>query len=263
MTAMPSLAAQLAHAMDPVAFAVDRLAFTPDPWQAELLRSDRPTLVNCSRQSGKTTTTAVKATHEAVYSPGSLTLCIAPSQRQSGILARKINQFIKALEPFERLESDNRLSFRLENKSEVVALPGDPDTLRGFSGPSLIIIDEAAFASEALFEAVLPMIAVSEGRLLILSTPNGQRGFFHTSWTSADDDWLRIRVPATECPRIKPGFLEKMRRKMPAYKFQQEFFCEFTDSENQIFSSALIRSAITDAIIPLFTAAQMAGMGVC
>jgi hypothetical protein len=70
-------------------------------------------------------------------------------------------------------------------------------------------------------------------------------------------------VPATECPRIKPGFLEKMRRKMPAYKFQQEFFCEFTDSENQIFSSALIRSAITDAIIPLFTAAQMAGMGVC
>ncbi len=84
---MASLAAQMAYAMDPVAFAVDRLGITPDPWQADMLRSNRPTLVNCSRQSGKTTTVAVKATHQAVYDPGSLVLCIAPTQRQSAICA--------------------------------------------------------------------------------------------------------------------------------------------------------------------------------
>lgn len=260
MNAIPSLAAELAYAFDPVAFAVERLAFMPDPWQADLLRSDRPTLVNCSRQSGKTTTTAVKACHQAVYEPGSLTLCIAPTQRQSGIIARKIRDFIRRLEPVQQLETDNRLSFRLANASEVVALPGDPDTLRGYSAPQLIIIDEGAFASDAMMEAIVPMLAVSEGRLLILSTPNGQRGFFYQAWISPDDDWLRIAVPASSCPRIKPEFLARMRRKLSPHKFAQEFECAFTDSENQVFSSALIRSAITDEIEPLFSAAELRGM---
>jgi phage FluMu gp28-like protein len=258
---MTSLTAQMAYAMDPVAFAVDRLGITPDPWQADMLRSSRPTLVNCSRQSGKTTTVAVKATHQAVYEPGSLVLCIAPTQRQSAICAGKINKLIKALEPVEQLESDNKLSFTLANKSQIVALPGDPDTLRGYSAPQLIIIDEGAFTSNEMMEAIVPMLAVSEGRLLILSTPNGQRGFFYESWISPDDDWLRISVPATQCLRIKPAYLELMRKKMPPYKFRQEFFCEFTDSENQIFSSELVRSAITDDIAPLFTRAQLNLMG--
>ncbi len=258
---LTSAAAQMRYSLDPVAFSTDRLGVTPDPWQETLLRSSQPTLVNCSRQSGKTTTTAIKATHQAVYEPGSLTLCIAPTQRQSGILARKVNKFIKSLEPVEMLLSDNKLSFTLANGSEVVALPGDPDTLRGYSAPQLVIIDEGAFCSEAMIEAIVPMLAVSEGRLLILSTPNGQRGFFYEAYVGPDDDWLRIEVPASQCPRIKPAYLEKMRRKLPPYKFRQEFECQFTDSENQIFSSELIRSAIDDTILPLFTGAQLQAMG--
>ena len=53
------LALDLAHALDPVAFVQDRLKFEPDPWQARLLRSGAPwILLNCCRQSGKSTTTA-------------------------------------------------------------------------------------------------------------------------------------------------------------------------------------------------------------
>ena len=258
---MTSLAREMAYAMDPVAFAIDRLGIVPDPWQADLLRSNRHTLVNCSRQSGKTTITAIKATHQAVYEPRSLILCISPTQRQSGVCAEKVNDFIKSLDPVEHLISDNRLNFTLANKSKVVSLPGDPDTLRGYSAPQLIIIDEGAFASIAMMVAIVPMLAVSKGRLLILSTPNGQRGFFYESWISSDDDWLRIEVPATQCPRIDAEALESARNKMPAYKYRQEYFCEFTDSENQIFSSELVKSAITTDIAPLFTAAQLNQMG--
>ena len=258
---MISAAAQMRYALDPVAFASDRLKVTPDDWQARFLRSDRSTILRCSRQSGKTTSTAIKATHQAVYQPGSLTLVVAPSQRQSAICARKINGFIKSLQPVEVLESDNKLSFTLANKSEVWALPGDPETLRGFSAPNLVIIDEAAFASDALMEAVVPMLAVSEGHLLLLSTPNGQRGFFYEAFVSQDEDWLRISVPASQCPRIKPEFLEKMRKKLPAWKFEQEFNCVFGNSENQIFSSDMVRAAFTKTIKPLFTATELNAMG--
>ena len=60
MLATPDMAIELRCALDPVAFAVERLGFHPDPWQADVLRlSDKNTLLNCSRQAGKSTTTAL------------------------------------------------------------------------------------------------------------------------------------------------------------------------------------------------------------
>jgi len=54
--------AQLACALDPVAFAKEALGFVADPWQETLLRTPAPQVIlNCSRQSGKSTCTAVKA----------------------------------------------------------------------------------------------------------------------------------------------------------------------------------------------------------
>ena len=62
MSAALDMAAELRCALDPVAFAVERLDFEPDPWQADVLRlSHRNTLLNCSRQAGKSTTTAIIA----------------------------------------------------------------------------------------------------------------------------------------------------------------------------------------------------------
>src|SRR5947208_12793434 len=69
------LALDLAHALDPIAFVQDRLKFEPDPWQASLLRSRAPwILLDCCRQSGKSTTTAAVALHTAIYDPGLILL---------------------------------------------------------------------------------------------------------------------------------------------------------------------------------------------
>jgi|SRR5215217_1354040 len=87
---MASLAEDLKLAMDRVAFAREA-GLEPDPWQRDLLRStsDR-VLLNCSRQSGKSTMTAVIALHLALYHPGSLRLCLAPALRQSQELFGKV-----------------------------------------------------------------------------------------------------------------------------------------------------------------------------
>jgi hypothetical protein len=58
------------------------------------------------------------------------------------------------------------------------ALPGTEKTIRGFSGAALLIVDEAARVDDALYYAVKPMLAVSGGSLLMLSTPYGRRGEF-------------------------------------------------------------------------------------
>jgi hypothetical protein len=238
-----SLAQDLAHALDPVAFAVDRLKWRPDPWQARMLRSPaRKQILNCSRQSGKSTDASVLALHTALYLPGSLTLLIAPAQRQSRELFGKISDFIALLEPAEMLEEDNRLSCSLRNGSRIVTLPGDPKTVRGFSAPALVIEDEAAQVDDAMTAAIRPMLAISNGRLILMSTPFGRRGHFFEAWQGAE--WEKIEIPATECPRITPEFLEGERKALGPMLFAQEYECQFVDSNTSAFSSALIEQAL-------------------
>jgi hypothetical protein len=68
-------------------------------WQQELLR-DRPgkALLNCSRQSGKTTTTAIIALEIAINQPGSLVIIGAPAQRQSTEMLRKVRELHSQLD---------------------------------------------------------------------------------------------------------------------------------------------------------------------
>jgi phage terminase large subunit-like protein len=188
---VPDLGLDLAHALDACSFAEDKLGFRPDPWQARVLRSTRRQLVlNCSRQSGKSTVTAIAALHTALYEPDSLTLLVSPSQRQSRELFQKVTTFLRAVEPSPRLTEDNRLSATLANGSRIVSLPGDPRTIRGYSAPRLIILDEAAHLPDdgELYTALRPMLAVSgSGQLILLSTPNGRRGDFFNIWTAQDN----------------------------------------------------------------------------
>jgi hypothetical protein len=75
----------------------------PDRWQSELLRSRAArVLLNCCRQSGKSTTTAAMALHAALYTPDSLVLMLAPALRQSQELFRKVTALSGALLPPSR-----------------------------------------------------------------------------------------------------------------------------------------------------------------
>jgi Terminase large subunit, T4likevirus-type, N-terminal len=245
---------QLAHSLDPVLFAREALGFEADEWQKALLRTTRSQVIlNCSRQSGKSTVTAIKALHRAIFSPGSLILLISPSLRQSRELFGKVTGFLKALQPVQLLEEDNKLSCTLENGSRICSLPGDERTIRGFSAPALILCDEAAFVTDELFTAIRPMLAVSRGQLVLMSTPFGRRGFYFSVWQEGGDAWQRISVPASECPRISAAFLKQELESMSEWRFKQEYECVFCETSDQIFSFDAIRAAFDPAVTPLFT----------
>src|ERR671913_1643200 len=160
------------------------LGLEPDPWQERLLRSgsDR-VLLNCCRQSGKSTMTAVVALHRALYHPDSLILCLAPALRQSQELFSKMAGFYRDLGRPVSAVAERKLSLELENRSRVITLPGSEKTVRGFSGAALLVVDEAARVEDSLYYAVRPMLAVSGGFLMMLSTPFGKRGAFFEEWT--------------------------------------------------------------------------------
>lgn len=208
-------------------------------------------LLNCSRQSGKSTTTAVLAMHQAYYRPNSLILLVSPSIRQSGELFRKVTQFRTISELPISLVEETKLSMTLSNGSRIVSLPSSEATVRGFSGASLIIEDEASRVPDDLYRAMRPMLAVSGGRLILMSTPFGKRGHFFDEW-SQGQGWERITVTADECPRISKEFLEEERRSIGDWWFRQEYGCEFMETVDSVFTYDLVAATMTDEVKPLF-----------
>jgi hypothetical protein len=248
---------QLSHdlelALDRVAFA-EALGLDPDPWQRDLLRSSSDRVIlNCSRQSGKSTMTAVITLHRALYHPGSLILCLAPALRQSQELFGKVLGFYRDLGRPVSPQAERKLSLELENGSRIVTLPGTEKTIRGFSGTALLVLDEAARVADELYFAVKPMLAVSDGALMMLSTPYGKRGAFFEEWTGAGG-WERYEVPADKCPRITEEFLEEERASLPPWVYRQEYECSFEETEDQVFTTDLIDRAVTSEVKPLFAA---------
>jgi len=246
-------ALDLKFALDPSAWAL-ALGFEPDPWQTGVLSSDAGrVLLNCSRQTGKSTTTALLALHTALYKPGTLALLLSPSLRQSSELFKKVAAFYRQLAEPVPTVTESALRLELANGSRVVSLPGQEQTVRGYSGVGLLVVDEASRVSDELYYSIRPMLAVSGGRLVALSTPFGKRGWWHDCWTQGGDDWQRVEVTARDCPRIKPAFLEEERRAMPDPWYRSEYLCEFVDQAGAVFSYDTIQAALVD-IEPFFGA---------
>jgi len=203
-------------------------------------------LLNASRQSGKSTTVALLNVHTALYVPGSLCLMLSPTLRQSGELFRRAKQLMGWAKP-DRMPEETALSLRLANGSRIVSLPGQESTVRGYSSVNLLSIDEASRVPDELYMACRPMLAVSGGRLVAMSTPFGTRGWWYEAWRS-NDPWQRFEVPAERCPRISVEFLHEERRTIGEWWYRQEYGCEFLDAQSAAFTRDEIDRAFKEDI---------------
>jgi hypothetical protein len=211
----------------------------------------------CSRQSGKSQTAAGLALRSALLEAPALVLLLSPTLRQSGELFRdKVLPLWRALGCPFRDRSPTQLSLELSNGSRILSLPGEEGTIRGFSGVKTLVIDEAARVPDALYYAVRPMLAVSRGRLVALSSAYAKQGWFHQTYTG-EQEWRRVKVRATDCPRITREFLREERLALGAMHFSMEYLCEWGELLDSVFRQEDIDRAFgNSAVTPLFEAAE-------
>ncbi len=231
----------------------EALGLDLDPWQRDVLASEATqTAMLCSRQSGKSTVAALLAAWQALAVPGCLVLLLAPSERQAKLLLRSVRRFAAAVPDAARPTNDGRQSLELSNGSEVVALPASEETIRGYAAVALLVVDEAAAVDDALYASMRPTLAVSGGRIVLLSTPRGKRGFFYREWVEGGDDWLRVKVTAADCPRIPADWLARERARIGPWWAAQEYDVEFREAVDQVFGHDVVLAALSDEVAPLF-----------
>ncbi len=242
------------HLVDPIRFAA-RVGFPNlDRWQRDVLTTDaRQVVMNCSRQLGKSSCVALLATWTALTTAGALILLVAPAVRQASELYRKCRDALGRLGPdAPRTRQESALSLEFANRSRILVIPAAEATVRGFSAVTLLCIDEASRVPDPLYFALRPMLAVSQGRIVLLSTPNGASRFFWAAFTSDEPDWLRVQVTAADCPRIPRAWLAAERARIGHHWYAQEFCGEFVDAQGALYRSSDIEAAISDELEPLF-----------
>jgi hypothetical protein len=227
---------------------------------------------------GKTQIAAALALRTALLEAPALVLVLTPSERQSSEFIWRIQELHQALQQpitvAERLKSvrekkmaeaeqedlylrlpaktrESRLNLHLDNGSRIIGLPASEAKVRVYSSVALLIVDEASRVDEALYRAMRPMLAVSRGRLLGLSTPFGKRGWFFEAWQGTGD-WERIKVTADQCPRITKEFLAEESKALGERWFRQEYMCSFEDNVGAVFSYSDIHAALSDEFEPLY-----------
>lgn len=284
---MNALARDFLGGLDRVEFA-RQCDLEPDEHQSAILRSSARNKAVCtSRQSGKSTVSALEGAADAWYDElhpearrvlgpkaHALVLITSPSQRQSdetfgklqGHLGRKIAREVTESVAVEtelktwvrKPGSATRVltseavsewkvrSLELVSGARVVSLPGAPETVRGFSSVTRVIVDEAGFAPAGLLGALRPMMLVSRGSLTMLSTPNGKRGEFYDAMSGDGSDWERHVLDWTRNPRISADDVERERRMLPAWLFEQEYCCVFTSLLGAVFHERDIEATLCD-----------------
>jgi hypothetical protein len=240
-----------------------KLGIEPDPWQIDVLRSEHPQLLlNCCRQAGKSTVVALLCLLEAMCTSMTTVILVSRSHRQSREMLKLMAFYYMLLG--ERMKASiSAQEIALGNLSRIISLPCREDTIRGYAHVDLLIIDEAARVPDDLYRAVRPMLAVSQGRLICLSTPYGKRGFFWNAWANGGDDWLRFEVQAAAIPRITRDFLEKEKRGLGESWFRQEYCCSFEALEGLVFPARWAASTSGFATRSRRSGASLIAMACC
>ena len=217
-----------------------------DPWQGAYL-SNAPMQsrigIAASRQSGKSTVTALFVAHCLLFIPNFSCLVASRSLRQASHYLNKVRDAVLSVVPRDSMRQLNRLSMELPNGSNIVSIPcAQPDAGRGFS-PHLVILDEAAFAPEELFRAITPSLAATQGALHMLSSPNGRQGYFFEAFEGdAKEVFWTQRVHWKDCPRITQEIADMERVALGDLYFRQEFEAEFITPFGAFFGHQAIRA---------------------
>lgn len=228
-------------------------ATSVDPWQVEAITSDAQTvaLLVC-RQAGKSCVLATRGVRE--LKSGSTTICLAPAERQTREITRKVQHYLRATDLV--VERATQTEIECSNGGRFIAVPASGATIRGYTA-DLLLVDEMAYlpganGGEDVVVALLPMLK-DNGQTFYASTPAGKNNLFASLFLEPKDNVHRIKVPGTSIPRLASR-VERLRSQLSATRFRQEVMCEFLSDGLSYFDLATIENATSqeDAICPKF-----------
>jgi hypothetical protein len=225
--------------------------FVPDAWQRQVLEHDGNLHIRNGRQTGKSTVVAKRVSRFALEHTKSIILISGASKRQAAWLFEKIRIELQEGERKGGMgfaEQPTLEKLVLENGAQLFLVPLGRTGFFARGLPiDLLVVDEAAYVPETVWNSILPSIATGQGKglgwIYMCSTPFGKGGYF---WEAeSDPDFLHVHVSSEQCSRIPRDFLAKERARMSREQYAQEYLGEYIDDLRQLFPTPLIKQCMS------------------
>ncbi|MCL7402036.1 MAG: terminase large subunit [Thaumarchaeota archaeon] len=209
-----------------------------------------------SRAVGGSFTIALESIVWSLLKPLYTTILLSYSLRQSMELFRKIRELLLMLKnkwvrlgeqtySLNIIDSESRTEITFKNGSRIICLPNNPDTIRGYRADHIYVDEAAMFKNDLEIKAaVIPIIAGKSGRLSLISTPKGRRGWFYEAWIS--NIYSKHKIHYRDSPHITNEDLEGLRKTLSHISWMQEMEMEFLEELNCLFPTELILPCLED-----------------
>ncbi len=175
---------------------------------------------------------------------------VSPSDKILG----EARSWVKAwLDPFIVGASPGGLGYRLQNGADIdfwSASPNAPQPLRS-RGYACCVVDEAAHYQidlrATVDAAIRPALALAEGKLLFISTPEG-RNDFYTYFLEAQRTGLALHGSSLVNPHFTDIEYKRLQRITEPLRFRQEYDAEFVERSGALLKRAQIRYGVPPPI---------------
>lgn len=184
---------------------------------------------------------------------GKRVIIASPSDRQSKNVLNYALTFLQHIQktfPEIRPVANSRTELVLPGGGWIRSFPNSPEKMAGFTA-DIVLIDEAAKFLHGtdvdVLAALTPALSTTNGKLILVSTPYGQRGVFYDYWTS-ERGLRKEKIHWTESPMVSAEFIESERKMFDELTFRQEYEHEFIGETHTYFSYELIHTCVEESI---------------
>jgi len=219
-----------------------RYADVARDYQDALLRDPaRRIIVAKSRQIGISQTVAFIVAAEMLS--GGTALVVSRDQGAAAEFLAYVRTALVGDPAAPDLDTDNAYELTLPNGGRAIAQPATRKAGRSIAA-TLVVLDEQAWQEYAalIWTAILPTLATTNGRLIVLSTPNGYGNLFHQLWEAAkhgDTEWSTHFLPWSVHPDWgrDPDWPAKKQAedRLTDEQFAQEYGVDFARSGSAVF----------------------------
>ena len=197
-------------------------------------------VVKSRRQCGKSMLAELMGMYYCIQNKNFRYYIISPTFNQADKMLTEIWKMCKG-QPFYYKKNDIKRQLIFRNGAEIRLFSAEQgvEALQGYTC-ELLVIDEAAYMSEDIIDAVMPYVNTTKGPIVMFSTPRTKSGQFYNYYSmgmSPEDnniyayDWVNYDVSEL----LSPAKLELYRKTVDPLKFKTYYLGLFLDNESDFF----------------------------
>ena len=197
-------------------------------------------VVKSRRQCGKSMLAELVGMFYCIQNKNFRYYIISPTFNQADKMLTEIWKMCKG-QPFYYKKNDIKRQLLFRNGAEIRLFSAEQgvEALQGYTC-ELLVIDECAYMSEDIIDAVMPYVNVSKGPIVMFSTPRTKSGQFYNYYSMGMSpelnniysyDWVNYDVSEL----LSPAKLELYRKTVDPLKFKTYYLGQFLDNESDFF----------------------------